>query len=77
MFRVCVVSAGHQLPSPACFAVSPTNPLAITVTVLPDTVASEVLLLSKVTARPELDSANNWNGVLSGVLSPRGWKTTS
>ena len=47
------------------------------VTVLPETVARVVSLLSKVTGNPELDSALTVNGALAGVLSGIGWKAIS
>ena len=82
MLRIWNVSAGHQLPSPDCFAVNFTSPVALsaelTVTFpLAATEARAVLLLSKVTGRPELDSAESVKGALSGVLSGIGWNTIS
>ena len=47
------------------------------VTVLPETVARVVSLLSNVTGNPELDSAVTVNGALAGVLSDIGWKAIS
>ena len=42
------------------------------VTVLPETVARDVSLLSNVKGSPELDSAMTVNGALAGVLSEIG-----